>query len=32
MAVESYNLRHESPLNENTIVNDAISNKGVANI
>ena len=29
MAVESYNLRHESSLNENTIVNDVISNKGV---
>lgn len=30
MAVESYDLRHESPLNENTIVNDAINNKGVS--
>jgi type IV pilus assembly protein PilA len=29
MAVESYNLRHESSLKENTIVNDAINNKGV---
>ena len=29
MAVESYDLRHESPLDENTIVNDAINNKGV---
>lgn len=29
MAVESYNLRHESSLKENIIVNDAISNKGV---
>jgi len=29
MAVESYDLRHESSLNENMIVNDAISNKGV---
>lgn len=30
MAVESYDLRHESPLNENTNVNDAIKNKGVS--
>lgn len=29
MAVESYDLRHESSLNENMIVTDAISNKGV---
>lgn len=29
MAIESYDLRCESPLNENVIVNDAINNKGV---
>ncbi len=30
MAVESYNLRNDSPLSENTIVSSAISNKGVS--
>ena len=29
MAVESYNLRYDSPIKENDIVNSAISNKGV---
>ena len=30
MAVESYNLRHDSSLKEEIIVNNAISNKGVS--
>ncbi len=30
MAIESYNLRHEASLNENTVVNDVVSNKGVS--
>ena len=30
MAVESYNLRHDSSLKEDIIVNNAISNKGVS--
>ena len=30
MAVESYNLRHDSSMSENTVVSNAISNKGVS--
>lgn len=30
MAVESYNLRHKSPLDENMSVNSVMSNKGVS--
>lgn len=30
MAVESYNLRHDSSLKEDIIINNAISNKGVS--
>ncbi|MCE5222006.1 MAG: prepilin-type N-terminal cleavage/methylation domain-containing protein [Clostridium sp.] len=30
MAVESYNLRHDSSLKEDIVVNNAISNKGVS--
>jgi len=30
MAVESYNLRHDSSMSENTVISNAISNKGVS--
>lgn len=30
MAVESYNLRHETSLNESTIIKDVTTNKGVS--